>query len=650
MRSHPSIARAPRPASFAALRTLTAALLLALYPGLTLAQTPAQAQTSPAAAPADAAKDAQQPTRSERRRATKLFLEASKLFAASQFEPAMDAYLQAAALDPTNHDYPLAADVARSHAVTALIQVAAKARIRADAVAERAALTRALQLDPKNIEVTEHLHEMADSAINSELRPRYEAAASQVGETVELTPTPGTHSFHLHTSVRNAIQEVFKAWGLQSTLDDSIRANSVRLDVDDATFDQATQILDLLTNTFFVPLDPHRVVVASDTADNRKRFTRQLLETVYLPGLSKEDMDAVNNLAKNVFEIQGATINQASGTITVRASETTLNAFNATLRDLLDGHSQVMLDVRIIQLAHTSARNTGITPPQTVSAYNVYAEEQSILNSNQALVQQIISSGLASPGDTLAILGILLASGQISSSLFSNGIALFGGGLTSSALSPGSISANISLNSADTRELEALQLHLGDGEAATIRSGSKYPIQTSSFSSLAPNIPSIAGLTGAGSSSSLSSLLSGLASSVPNLPQVQYQDLGLTLKATPKVLRNGDVALTLDLKIDALSGSSINGNPILNSRIYNGVVTLPEGQGAVIASQLDSQQTRAISGTPGLSEIPGLNNLSDKNVSKNGSTLLIVMTPHIIRGTQSAGHTPMLRIDKTTAH
>ena len=67
---------------------------------------------------------------------------------------------------------------------------------------------------------------------------------------------------------------------------------------------------------------------------------------------------------------------------------------------------------------------------------------------------------------------------------------------------------------------------------------------------MSPSIPNIPGLTGAGSSSSLSSLLSSL-SSVPNIPMVQYEDLGLTLKATPRVLRNGDVALSIDMKLDA---------------------------------------------------------------------------------------------------
>jgi Flp pilus assembly secretin CpaC len=353
--------------------------------------------------------------------------------------------------------------------------------------------------------------------------------------------------------------------------------------------------------------------------------------------------------------VQHSAVDPTAGTITLRAPASTLNAFNSTIRELIDGHSQVLLDVTLFQLAHTNSRTTGVQPPQSISAFNVYAEEQSLLNANQSLVQQIISSGLAAPGDTLAILGILIASGQVTSSLFSNGFALFGGGITQSAFSPGSLAANFALNSSDSRELDHMLLRLSDAAAtgtdsaaATIKSGTRYPIQTSSFSSLSPNLPNIPGLTGAGSSSSLSSLLGSLGSGVPNVPQVQYQDLGLTLKATPKVMRNGDVALTIDMKIEALSGSSINGNPILNNRAYSGVVTLKPGSGIVVVSELDKQESLAISGVPGLSEIPGLNNITSKDNEVDTSTLLIVMTPHVIRGPQAFGHSPMMRVERTT--
>jgi Flp pilus assembly secretin CpaC len=357
----------------------------------------------------------------------------------------------------------------------------------------------------------------------------------------------------------------------------------------------------------------------------------------------------VGTLAKNVFDVQQATVDPSAGTITLRAPQKTLNAFNRTMSQLLDGRSQVLLEVRLIQIAHTSTRNTGVKPPQSMSAYNVYAEEQSLLNANQSLVQEIISNGLASASEPLTIIGILLASGQVSSSLFSNGLALFGGGKTLSGLSPGSLTANLDLNSSDSRELDQMLLHLSDGEAATMRSGTRYPIQTSSFSSLSAGTSGIAGLTSAGTSSALSSLLSSLSSSVPNVPQVEYQDLGLTLKATPKVMRNDDVALNIDMKIDALSGSSINGNPILNNRAYSGVVTLRAGEAVVVASELDKSESRAISGTPGMSEIPGLNNLT--GVDKQGSyaMLLIILTPHVIRGTQAAGHSPMMQVERGEA-
>jgi len=592
---------------------------------------------------------------SARRRAASLFLEASKQFQKENFEEAMRSYQRAAQLDPSNPNYPLAAELARSHLVTALIQQAAKARLRGDAPAERAALEQAFDLDPKNIQVTEHLHEMGEDAERSPedaiLNPVAGASGggrttTDLGPSIALEPTRSVHGFHLHADQRQVVQQVFKAYGLEATIDESVRLTPIHFDVDDVTFAEATKALALVTNTFYVPLDPHRALVARDTPENRRQLIREEFETVYLPGLTPTELTDVTNIAKNVFDVQQVAADATAGTVLLRAPGKTLNAFNETVRQIMDGHSQVMLDVRMIQVAHQSQRSTGVQPSQSVTAFNVYAEEQSILNGNQSLVQQIISSGLAAPGDTLAILGILLASGQVSAPGLTNGVALFGGGLTQSALAPGTATFSLNLNSSDSRELDALELHLGDGEAGTVRSGTRYPIQTSSFSGLGASLPSIPGLTGVGTSSALSGLLSSLSSSVPNIPQVEYQDLGLTLKATPKVIRNNDVALTIDLKLTALAGASINGNPILNNQAYSGIVTLKQGEGVVVVSDINKQQMSAISGIPGFSEIPGLNDVTSNNKQQSYATLLIIMTPHVIRGTQAGGHSPMFRIDK----
>lgn len=607
----------------------------------------ASASAPPAQQSAAMASPARPPRDSDRRRAVKLYLAANKQFMDGHFEEAMQQYQLAAQLDPAVSNYALAADVARSHAITALIQLAAKARLRGDAADARGALAHAMELDPKSVEAAQHLYELSDDAIRGQSHTIYENAGEAIGNPTQLAPSAVRRSFHLRNGQRQIIQQVFKAYGIDASTNDSIQFTPTRFDIDDATFSDATRALALATKSFYVPLDPHRVLVATDTRVNRQEFTRQEMETVYLSGLKPDEMTEVSNLAKQVFNVQQPVLEPSAGTITLRGPRETLEAFNATIRDLIDGHSQVLLDVRLLQVAHMSGRETGVTPPQSFTAYNVYAEEQSILSANKDLVDQIISSGLAAPGDTLAIIGILLASGQVSSSLFSNGLALFGGGITQSALSPGNASVHFNLNSSDSRALDQIQLRLGDGEAGTLKLGERYPIQTSSFSSLSAGSSAIAGLTGAGNSADLSSLLSSLSSSI-SVPQVEYQDLGLNLKATADVMRNSDIALTVDLKISALAGTFINGNPVLSNRAYSGVITVKEGSAVVVASQLDRSESRAISGTPGLSEIPGMNNLTDKNTEKNYATLLLIITPHVIRGTQASGHTPMMRVERVS--
>ncbi|MGH9563011.1 MAG: hypothetical protein ACRD3S_16285 [Terracidiphilus sp.] len=591
--------------------------------------------------------EAAQPRPRDKRRAAKLYLAASKLFMDRKFEEAMKDFEQAAALDPAHADYKLAAGVARGHLVTALVQQAAKDRLTGNEAAARTALEQARALDPDNIEVVQHLDEMADYATRSEPRPLYEQSDHQLAEPPQLEPTRGAHSFHMHRDSKQVITEVFKAYGITAMIDSGVHSISTRFDVDDLEFSQAARAVGLATNTFFVPVDAHRALVALNTPASRNEFLPEDTETVYLTGLSDDEMNDVLTVAKNIFAMPHASLATTSHTLLLRAPDRTLESFNTTLQSLLDGRSQVVLDVRIIQVAHTGERNTGVQLPQTMTAFNVLAEEQSLLNQNASLVQEIISSGLAPANDPLAILGILIASGAVPSSLLQNGFAVFGGGITQSALELGSFNVNLNLNTSDSRELDDVQLRLGDGEKGTLKLGEKYPIQTASFSSVGPSLPAgLAGLSAPGASGNLSSLLSSLTSSVPNVPMVQYEDLGLTLTVTPKALRNDDVALTVEMKLDALSGTFVNGNPILDNRAYSGVVTLKEGEATVVATELDKSQSRSISGTPGLSEIPGLNNISEKNMQTNYATLVIVMTPHVVRGPQAAGHTAMMMVER----
>ena len=61
---------------------------------------------------------------------------------------------------------------------------------------------------------------------------------------------------------------------------------------------------------------------------------------------------------------------------------------------------------------------------------------------------------------------------------------------------------------------------------------------------------------------------------------------------------------------------------------------------------MDKEESRALSGLPGLTEIPGLNTVTETDAQRNYASLLIIVSPHVVRGTQAAGHSPMLRIER----
>ena len=278
----------------------------------------------------------------DKRSAARLYLDGSKLFKQEKYEPAMRAYEQAAALDPSNSNYSRAVQIARGHAVTALIQTAAKAQTAGNGSAALDALRHARELDPDNPEVAAHFGALADASLLDQTKPLYEESAANTSSSPVLVPSTSTHSFHLRTDKRQLIQQVYKAYGIEATIDQSVSAGSARFDLDDATFNQAVSTLDMVTNTFEVPLDAHRVVAAANTGQNRQQFLRQEMETLYLPGVNAAQMTELTNVARNVFSVPQVAVEQTAGTMTLRAPPKTLNALNATMQDLMNGDGQVM--------------------------------------------------------------------------------------------------------------------------------------------------------------------------------------------------------------------------------------------------------------------------------------------------------------------
>ena len=515
-----------------------------------------------------------------------------------------------------------------STCVTKLIQDADKARLQGHPEVARAKLAQALALDPKNPEVAQHIDDSGKPP--QDCLPI--AVTATLAPAIELAPKPGKQSFHFRGTEQDVLRRVIEAYGLRMVDDGSLATQTIRFDADDVDFTQAAHLLSLATNSFMVPLDPVRVLVAKDTKENHDKYDRLSLETIRLPGLTAAEFSDMGNLAKNVFGIQQAAVQPDLGTLTVRAPASSLQALNETLADLLDGKSEVLLDVKIYEVENTKTTPLSASSCRKQQPFSTSPRElNSVISQNSSLVQQIISSGLASAGDYAAIAAILIASGEVTSSILSQPFATFGNGLTLTGLASNGITGNLSFNAADTRSLNQVQLRLEDNAEGTIRSGTRYPITTSSYSSIASSSVSIPGITSARAIQRFERLgisASSLSSSHP-IPQVQYQDLGLTLKVTPRIERNDDVVLKLDFKVQALQGASLNGLPVLTNRNYTADIHLRNGASALVVGDLSRQESNAVSGTPGLTELPGFAALGSTTKEFDVSNLAILVTPHI---------------------
>jgi type II secretory pathway component GspD/PulD (secretin) len=96
---------------------------------------------------------------------------------------------------------------------------------------------------------------------------------------------------------------------------------------------------------------------------------------------------------------------------------------------------------------------------------------------------------------------------------------------------------------------------------------------------------------------------------------------------------NHEVTLQLEFEIRALSGTSLNGIPIISNQTLSQTVRLKEDEPAILGGLAEMERTRSISGLPGLAEIAGGagHAFGGRSSLDQDQDLLIVVTPHRFR-------------------
>ena len=599
------------------------------------------------------------PSKRQVRQAHDAYLAGAKKLEHDDLDAAENEFVRALNLDPENPSYAVAISVTRQHRLMELVQQSTKARQAGDEGKAQTLLAEARKLDPTNPMVLEHLEPLipfsalalqaaaGKPAYGSQINPLMDRTSMLAGEAlgpvqigapvlasaIHVAPAGGVKDFNLRGESSDVLRQVASAYGIRAIIDDSVEHKNLRFDLENVTYDQAMAVLMSMAHVFAVPVDETSVLVAKDDASDRQRLERQLEETIDVPGSTNEQLNELANVVRNVFDVKQATVQTGGGTILVRAPEAVLGPLNKTIEGLIESPGEVLLEVKMVEVNKTRTTDIGTTLPTQFTIFNVDAAATSIVNSNQALVQQGIAQGLILNTDSNLVVALkLIAAGLVQSNLATNLIGVFGGGLLQTGISASTnLTLNLSLNSSDSRALDDVQMRIGDRQEATFREGTRYPITTSTYTT-GLSTPASALSNATINGVSVASLLSQFAGgSSATIPQVTYEDLGITLKSTPVIERMGRVNLKLDLKIEALSGSSSDGNPILLSRQFTSDLTLADGESALMVSNVSKTETTAMAGIPGLSELPGFQLPTEQNAERDTGQLVVIVTPHVVR-------------------
>jgi len=395
-----------------------------------------------------------------------------------------------------------------------------------------------------------------------------------------LVASEETHSFTLRGDARAAFEQVAAAYGIRLLFEPDYRAPApLKLDISEQGYREALRQLEAATDSFVVPLSAGTALVARDTVQNRTQWTPDGAIAVPIPErISVQEGQEIATAVQQTLEIRRISLDPGKRVVYFRDTVSKVYAAQAMFRSLSRLRGQVTVDVEFMSASKTSSLSYGLTLPTSASIVDFGSLPK-------ILAAAAIPAGSPGFAAVLGIAGTQLAVG------IGNSVAI-------AALARSNVTSMLDSS------VTAL-----DGQAVTLKVGSRYPVTTASYS--APNGSAVSG--------------------GGTIPTINYVDLGLSLKITPALHEDGEVSLDIEAEYKSLGAGGANGIPAINDQQFQGKVRLADGQWAVVAGLVQTTRNDNTTGIWGLSRIPLLGALFRTRTKEDDhNEILLVMKPHLV--------------------
>jgi general secretion pathway protein D len=537
-------------------------------------------------------------------KAKSLYLKGKDAEARENYEQAYDFYKQAYGLKPQDVSYRASYERLRFLAGASHVhrgQLLREAGRLDEALAE---FQKAVEIDPASaIAHQEVLHTQQLIDLSKAMGPKASAHTPTVDKRVqeaagpvELAPIQNIPITIKATQDSKVIYEtVGRLAGINVLFDPDYTSRQIRVDLNSVSLEEALEIIAMESKTFWRPVTPNTVFIASDNPAKRKELEQNVVKTLYMANLSQptELQDVVNAL-RQILEISRLQPLPSESAIIIRGTPDQIALAEKLVGDLDKSKPEVIVDVAIMQISRSKARTLGINPPTSATVTlqpNVNTTSSTVTNGTTTVNG---STTTGSSGINLNTLGNLNATDfQVT-------------------IPPATLTALFS--DSDSKLIQNPEIRAVDGQKASLKIGQRVPVATGSFQ------PGIGGV--------------GINPLVNT--QFQYLDVGVNIDITPKVHLDGEVTLKISMDVSAVdSFQNIGGisQPVIGQRKVEQEVRLREGEANLLGGMLENSQTKSLTGIPGLGQIPFLKYFfAQENKQDSQTETVFVLIPHVVRG------------------
>lgn len=356
----------------------------------------------------------------------------------------------------------------------------------------------------------------------------------------------------------------------------------ISIDLTNVSAARALDYIFIQQNLIFQKLGPRTILVAS--AQRRQNYQQFVYKTFFLSNANPKDIEKV---VKAVFPPNPgrqqtiALVDEPTNSITIRDTEEYVRLIGNLISSLDKDRAEVVMDVSIYEVSKSDLLKFGNQIGTEAELTRLGGTTRAVVGANRG--KELF--GDLGPDKLPTVFGV-------------------GWAIPSSNLQAFQSRANSKL-------IAQTQIHAFNNEESEARIGQRVPVRTASFAPISGPNPNANQVFG---------------------DQIQYEQVGLTLKFKPIVFPNQDVQVNMSIESKDVVASSSTLTPTFSDRSIKGTARIQNNKTLLLASVAQDVESNSRAGLPLLGLIPILGRVFTAPTKDDRQVdIVIAITPRVIR-------------------